>query len=124
MVSLPEIAMVIILILVVAIVGCAIITPQVTNAVSSLFSPVAVAADGGQPTSVQSPYSGVVLYQCDGQPVQEQKIAEISSMFRFGNQITVPAGCKRNILLAKDYHATEDSNSDGSVLVGIWPGSN
>lgn len=123
MVSLSEIAMVVILIIIVAVVGCAIIPPQVTNAVSSLLSPVAVAADGGQPTSVQSPYSGIVLFQCDGKPVQEQKIAEISSMFRFGNQVTVPAGCNRNILLAKDYHATEDSNSDGSVLVGIWPGT-
>jgi hypothetical protein len=72
---------------------------------------------------VESPFAGVVLYQCKDQPVKENKIAEISSVFRYGNQVTVPAGCQINVLLAKDYHKTTDSMPDGSTLIGIWPGA-
>ncbi len=120
--SITEVAMLLILIAVVAIVGCALIPPQVTNAVFSLLSPVPAYADNGS-GALGAPFAASIVYSCDDQAgVHEQKIAEMSAMFRFGNQFTVPAGCQRNIILNGNYHSTEDRNSDGSVLVGIWPG--
>ena len=119
----PKFAMIAILVLLALVVIAALIPPQIWNAIVSLASPVKAGADDGKPAVVESPFAGVVLYQCKDQPVKENKIAEISSMFRYGNQVTVPVGCQINILLAKDYHKTTDSMPDGSTLIGIWPGA-
>lgn len=119
----PKFAMIAILVLLAAVVVLALIPPQLGNAIVSLASPVKAGADDGKPSQVESPFSGVVLYQCAKQPVHETKISELQSIFRYDNNVTVPAGCPKNVLLAKDYHSTENALPDGSIVIGIWPGA-
>ncbi len=119
----PKLAMIAILLALAAVVVIALVPPQLPGAIVSVLSPVKAGADDGQPSKVESPYAGVVLYQCQNQAVQETKIDEISTIFRVKNTATVPAGCTKNVLTAKSYHSTEVQMPDGSTVVSIWPGA-